>query len=61
MAQDWEQDWPGALTLAREKLERTPDAPPWLARALRAAEPVAAALAPEAPREDIAPDFFYPH
>ena len=54
-------DWPEALKLAREKLEQMPAAPVWLARALRAAEPVAAALAPDVPREETAPDFFYPH
>lgn len=54
-------DWPEALKLAREKLEQMPAAPVWLAQALRAAEPVAAALAPDVPREETAPDFFYPH
>jgi hypothetical protein len=56
-----DQAWPESLKRAREKLEQTPAAPPWLAQALRAAEAGAAALAPEGPREDAAPEFYYPH
>jgi hypothetical protein len=63
MTQDWHitQDWQATLKKARAALERSKDAPPWLAQALRAAETVAADLAPLPDMEPPVPEFFYPH
>jgi len=56
-----EQDWNLSLEKARATLERSKDAPGWLAQALRAAETVAMHLAPTTNTEWSAPEFFYPH
>jgi hypothetical protein len=55
------QDWQESLDKARATLERSKDAPDWLAQALRAAETVPADLAPMPDTEYAAPEFSYPH
>jgi hypothetical protein len=55
------QDWHESLKTARAALERSKDAPTWLAQALRAAETVAEELAPVPDVEPAATEFFYPH
>jgi hypothetical protein len=53
--------WRDALQLAKDNLDRTPAAPAWLAQAVMAAQDVAPVLAPPPVRDEIAPEFFYPH
>jgi hypothetical protein len=55
------QDWQESLKNARAALERSNDAPTWLAQALRAAETVAGDLAPVPDMQPLVPEFFYPH